>query len=146
MDHHFSLGVGLGFFSGRNKDNVTITNAANNSGYTVNSPDHTSIIFYSLTAYYDVINSKRSLLRLGIGYSARTVNAFYVPKELIGVGTPYYLAEKQIHKFGNGVIVHLGYGYKISPHFVPSVDARIYTKGKYVSIFSTAGINLSYLF
>lgn len=146
LNHHFSLGVGLGFFNGRSKDKVMITNASNNSSYSVNAPDNASIIFYSLTAYYNIVNSRKSLLRFGVGYSARSVNAYYIPKEFIGVGMPYYTAEKQIHSFGNGVIFHLGYGYRVSPHFISSIEDRIYTKGNYISIFSTAGINISYLF
>lgn len=146
LNHHFSLGVGLGFFNGRSRNKVAITNASNNSSYSFYAPDHAYIIFYSLTAYYNIINSRKSLLSLGVGYSARSVNAYYIPKELIGVGMPYYTAEKQIHSFGNGVILHLSYGYKISPHFISSIEARIYTKGNYISIFSTAGINISYLF
>lgn len=146
LNHNFSFGIGFGFFSGQSSKRIEVF--AINSMQTIlyDNRGETSVSFLSFSGYWDILHSNRSLLRLGLGYSVRNIKAWYVPPDLIGVNFPYYLENKRINGYDNGLVLHLGYGYKISPNFMTLANIRVYTKGKYVETFSTAGLGVSYLF
>ncbi len=99
--------------------------------------------------YIDVVKSRRSILRLGAGYSLRIDKSLipgdtYVVKNSQGElsYTTDYISEKGTD---GGIVAHLSYGFRITPRFTLSVSARYYAEGKYVSL-SMAGIDLSYSF
>jgi len=149
VNRFFEAGLGLGFFNYQHHPSTLYSSGYGNHEH-YEKLSQTSIVSLDIIGYFDIINSRRSLLKLGFGYSTRFVNAispqatFWYYNEFLKKTLFYtqYLTEKGID---GGLIIHLEYGYRITPHFASSFSLRFYSEGKYVSL-SMAGINFSYLF
>ncbi len=144
----FEASLGLGFFNYQGIQ-MTINYWNGNSNITHEVYMQTSIVSLDVMGYIDIINKRRSIIRFGVGFSTRFDNSLlptdtYLVKKSSGefTYTTDYIRAKGID---SGVIVHLGYGYRITPHFTTSISARYYSEGKYVSL-SMAGLNFGYSF
>ena len=148
FSHLFEGGVSLGFFNYQDSPmTITYWNGHNNVVY--KTFIQTSIVSLDITGYIDVVNTRRSLLRFGVGYSLRFDKSLipgdtYLVKNSSGdfLYTTDYHQEKGTD---GGVLVHLGYGYHVTPRFTTAVSARYYSEGKYVSL-SMVGLEFSYSF
>ena len=144
----FEGGLSLGFFNYQDTY-MTITYQSGNEPKVYKTYLQTSIVSLDFMGYIDVVHSRRSILRLGVGYSLRFVKSLiphetYLVKNSLGVFlyTTDYKNEKGTD---GGVVAHLGYGFRITPEFTAGISARYYSEGKYVSL-SMAGLDFSYSF
>jgi len=148
LNHYFEAGIGLGFFNYQHHPNESFNNLFT-PGTHYEELSQTSIVSLDPIGYLNVIDGRRSFLKFGLGYSIRFVEAispqetyYYVTLAGKKLFTTDYYTEKGID---GGIIVHLEYGRRITPHFAISTSIRFYAEGKYVSL-STIGVNLSYSF
>lgn len=144
----FEGSIGLGFFTYQGTQ-MTINYWNGHDNVTYKTYVQSSIVTLDVMGYIDIINARRSILRFGVGFSTRfnksllPTDAYLVKKSSGEVSyTTDYVREKGTD---SGVIVHLGYGFRITPHLVTSISARYYSEGKYISL-SMAGLNIGYSF
>ena len=148
FSHLFEGGVGLGFYNyQKTQSTMTDLNGRNNVVY--KSFAQTSIVSLDIIGYIDIVNKRRNLLRFGVGYSLRFDQSLIpVGMYLVKNSSGEYVYITDYHRekgTDGGVIVHLGYGYRITPRFTTAVSARYYSEGKYVSL-SMVGLDFSYSF
>jgi len=143
----FEAGLGLGFYNYQKADPMFTDWYGPGEKYDILT--QTSIVSLDAMGYIDVVDSRRRFLRFGLGYSVRFVKDILPGETYTLVNdfgkrqfTTEYIQEKGAD---GGLLVHLEYGRRITPHFAPSISARYYSQGKYVML-SMIGVNLSYSF
>jgi hypothetical protein len=144
----FEGGIGLGFFNSQNSPmTITYWNGHNNKVY--NTFTQTSIVSLDIMGYIDIVNTRRSLLRFGVGYSIRydkTLFPYHTYPVKNSVGEFLYTTDyTKKNGIDSGIIIHLSYGYHITSHFTTALSMRYYNEGRYVSL-SMIGLDFSYSF
>ncbi len=144
----FEGGIGLGFFNYQGSPmTITYWNGHNNEVY--NTFIQTSIVSLDIMGYVDIVYTRRSLLRLGAGYSIRfdkTLFPYHTFAVKNSVGEFLYTTDyTKKNGTDGGFIIHLSYGYRITSRFTTALSMRYYDEGKYVAL-SMIGLDFSYSF
>ena len=142
LNKYFELGFGLGF---SNYIEVWPTDTY--------KPEEvyntTSIVSFDIVMNLLVMDFERHFFKIGVGGSLRKVkrSSWYsmeYTQDLIGQDVAIVSFNKT-DGFDGGIIVHLEYGFRISPRFASSVSGRYSSEGEYVGL-TMAGINFYYSF
>lgn len=139
----FGYGIGMGFFNNQKvPSKITYSD-----GYVYQEYNQTSVMSVNFSGFIDIIKTRKSLLRFGVGYTGRFVKVIYSPItyfDNIGSLRAASMYER-IKGYESGILAHSEYGYRVSSHIMASFNINVYSVGKY-SGFYMAGFNISYCF
>ena len=110
-----------------------------------------AIVTTDLMGNLRIIDSKRHLLRFGIGYSLKNVKAnrwketysFYSEELNKTISVVNY---EKLNDFSSSFVVQFEYGFRFTPSFMASVNGKHYSESKDYITLTTIGINLYYSF
>jgi len=144
FNKYLSLGGGMTFYS--YTDSIFYYSPFGGGQYNYFS---NTVITFDIVPYLEVLSLKRHFFRFGIGYSLMKLKLLewyktyqYTLDNGNKVSVDHY---KLINKFYSSYLIHVEYGFRISPQIGISVAGRMYNDVEYFSL-AFLGINLLYSF